>query len=202
MGSDPPSLSNTVSPSPRPVPQISSQKANYTSDLLESRGGSVGMDESRNVKSHISSRALLQSPSSDADYNRSGSRTDLQNTLSGRNASRRDVSKTPSRGPLKRLYGLDKSSSKFHDQVSGILCGEEYKRWVSDLRGNDLMGLVDYLDQVCHPVSLFAPRSSHRRFSIFSILPFLPPRSVCANSGVYAAIRRYCHHHAHSRLSF
>jgi len=55
------------------------------------------MDESQNVKPHASSRALLQGPPSDADYDRSGSRTNLQNTLRGRNASRRDVSGKESR---------------------------------------------------------------------------------------------------------
>jgi len=55
------------------------------------------MDESRNVRPHASSRALLQGPPSGANYNHSGSRTNLQNTLGGRNASRRDVSGKESR---------------------------------------------------------------------------------------------------------
>ena len=59
-----------------------------------------------------------------------------------------------SRGPLKQLRRLDKSSSKFHDQVSNVLYGEEYKQWVPTIRGDDLVGLVDYLDTVCCRVSL------------------------------------------------
>jgi len=55
------------------------------------------MDESRSVKPHASSQALLQGPPFDADYNRSVSRANLQNTLGGRNASRRDVSGKESR---------------------------------------------------------------------------------------------------------
>ena len=58
-----------------------------------------------------------------------------------------------SRGPLKELRCLDRSSSKFHDQVSNILYGEEYKLWVPTIQGDDLVGLVDYLDKVCCHVS-------------------------------------------------
>ena len=60
----------------------------------------------------------------------------------------------PSRNPLNQLRGLDTSSSTFHDQVSNILYGEEYKRWMPNLQGDDLVGFVDYLDKVRHHVSL------------------------------------------------
>ena len=59
-----------------------------------------------------------------------------------------------SRSPLKQLRRLDKSSSKFHDRVSNILYGEEYKQWVSTIQGDGLMGFVDYLDKVRCRVSL------------------------------------------------
>jgi len=50
--------------------------------------------------------------------------------------------------PLNQLRRLDRSSSTFHDRVGNILYGEEYKRWKPDVRGDDLVGLVDYLDEV------------------------------------------------------
>ena len=56
-----------------------------------------------------------------------------------------------SRSPLEQLRRLDRSSSRFHDQVSNILYGEDYKQWVPTVQDNDLMGLVDCLDKVrCH----------------------------------------------------
>ena len=58
--------------------------------------------------------------------------------------------------PLTRLRRLDASSPTFHDQVDTILHEEEYRRWMSGLQGEDLMGLVDYLDNVCRRVSLFS----------------------------------------------
>ena len=57
-------------------------------------------------------------------------------------------SKSP-RNPLEQLRRLDLSSPKFHDQVRKILYGEEYRQWVVSVQGDDLVGLVDYLDKVC-----------------------------------------------------
>lgn len=94
----------------------------------------------------------------------------------------------PSYSPLNQLRGLDASSFAFHDQVSNILDGEEYKRWMPNLRGEDLAGLVNYLDKVRHRVShRFAPRSGRCRLSILSTPPVPPFGSVCASSDVYAA---------------
>jgi len=59
----------------------------------------------------------------------------------------------PSHNPLTQLHRLDTSSSTFQDQVSDILYGEEYKQWVPNLQGDDLMGLVDYVDNVRRRVS-------------------------------------------------
>ena len=103
---------------------------------------------------HASSRAPLQDPPSDIDYDRSGSRTNLKNALGDGDASRRDVSRMFTRDPLKELRDLEKSSPWFHDQISDILHAEEYKPCVSDLQGDDLVWLVDYLDQVRLPISL------------------------------------------------
>jgi len=62
----------------------------------------------------------------------------------------------PSHNPLNQLLGLDKSSLTFHDQVNTMLCGEEYTRWIPDIQGDDLVGLVEYLDKVRRRVSLFS----------------------------------------------
>jgi len=59
-----------------------------------------------------------------------------------------------SHNPLTRLRRLDKSSSTFQDQVSNVLYGEEYIQWIPNLQGDDLIGLVDYLDKVRRNVSL------------------------------------------------
>ena len=59
-----------------------------------------------------------------------------------------------SKGLLQQLYQLDRSSSRFHDQLSNILYGEEFKQHVTNLDANGLLWLVDYLDKVRHRVSL------------------------------------------------
>ena len=59
----------------------------------------------------------------------------------------------PSRNPLKQLCHLDRSSPDFHDQVSNILQGEEYNQWVPNIQGDDLVGIVNYLDKVRGHVS-------------------------------------------------
>jgi len=63
--------------------------------------------------------------------------------------------------PLERLRHLDRFSSKFHDRVSNILYGEEYKQWMPNLQDDQLVWLVDYLDKVRRRVlllhSLFKP---------------------------------------------
>ncbi|KAF9642290.1 hypothetical protein BDM02DRAFT_3273522 [Thelephora ganbajun] len=48
--------------------------------------------------------------------------------------------------PLEQFRHLN-SSSKFHDQASNILYGREYKQWVQGIRGDGVVGLVDYLDR-------------------------------------------------------
>ena len=49
---------------------------------------------------------------------------------------------------LNQFSRLDRDSSTFHDQVSSILYGEEYKQWVQTVQGDDLVALVDHLDKV------------------------------------------------------
>jgi len=62
---------------------------------------------------------------------------------------------------LQQLRRLDRSSSGFHDQLSNVLCGVEYKQCVPSLRRDDLVWLADYLDKVRHHGAL--PRSLLKR---------------------------------------
>jgi hypothetical protein len=64
---------------------------------------------------------------------------------------------SPGSPALQQLGRLNGSSPKFHDQLGDVLHGEEYKQCVPNLQGDDLAWLVDYLDKVCHLISL--PRS-------------------------------------------
>ena len=108
----------------------------------------------------------------------------------------------PSHSPLEQLRHLDRSSSEFHDRVSNILYGEDYKKWVQTVQGDDLVGLVDYLDKVRYPSHSFAPRSSRYRLSTILTLPVPLSESACANSDTYAAPERYYHLRIRSRPKF
>jgi len=59
----------------------------------------------------------------------------------------------PSSPVLQKLSNLDASLSEFHDQLSNVLYGEEYTRYVTNLQGDDLVWLVDYLDKVCRRIA-------------------------------------------------
>ena len=54
---------------------------------------------------------------------------------------------------LQQFRLLDSSSPEFHDKLCNILYGEKYKRCVGELRNDDLMSLVDYLDKVCYRIA-------------------------------------------------
>ena len=62
----------------------------------------------------------------------------------------------PPSSPLDQLRSLDWGSPELHDQISNIFYGVEYRKWVENLGGGDLAGIVDYLDTVC-PHGLFFP---------------------------------------------
>jgi hypothetical protein len=89
--------------------------------------------------------------------------------------------------PLERLLRLNRSSSKFHDKVSNILYGEEYKLWVQDISGGDAVKLVDFLDRVRCCDSFIASHSSYRRLLTLSTLPVPVSENACENSGTYVA---------------
>ena len=72
---------------------------------------------------------------------------------------------------LQRLRRLDRSSPNFHNQLSNVLFGEEYGQSVPNLRGNDLVSLVDYLDKACRPISPLRPQ--FKRVQALDILDFV-----------------------------
>ena len=92
---------------------------------------------------------------------------------------------SPDSTALQRLRHLDRSPSNFHDQLNNVLSSEEYELSVSNLEGNDLVLLVDYLDEVRRCVVLLALRSSQCRPSIFSI-PQLP-----VSGNAYTSLEKY-----------
>jgi len=62
-------------------------------------------------------------------------------------------------GPLalQQLHHLDRSSPGFHDQLSNVLYGEEYKECVANLQDDDSVWLVNYLDMVRRHITLPHP---------------------------------------------
>ena len=64
---------------------------------------------------------------------------------------------SPNLPALQQLYRLNRSSTEFHDHLSNVLYGEEYRRCVLNLPEDDLVWLVDYLDLVCFRIALPHP---------------------------------------------
>ena len=100
----------------------------------------------------------------------------------------------PSHMLLQQLCLLDRSSSKFHDQVSDILYGEGYRECASSLQGNDLVWLIDYLDEVCCHITTPTLCLRQYRLSIVSTLPVPVSGNVYASSEASAALTRYFRH--------
>jgi len=65
--------------------------------------------------------------------------------------------------PLQQLYDLDKSSSRFHNQLGSIIGGKEYRERVPHLQDDGLVRLVEYLDSVSLRIAL-----PHSLFSIIA----------------------------------
>ena len=92
---------------------------------------------------------------------------------------------------LQEFRCLDGSPSRFHDQLSGILYGQEYWQCVPNLQGNGLVWLVEYLDKVCCHTPV--PRSP---FKLVQALNGLDPsspgfqqclhelRDICGTGGI------------------
>ena len=96
------------------------------------------------------------------------------------------VSLMPSHDLLKQLDRLDRSSSGFHDQVNNILYGEEYKQSVPNLRNNDLVWLVDYLDNVRRLIAL-----SNSPLKLAQVLDILDTTSAGFRKGLHE-LREIC----------
>ena len=60
----------------------------------------------------------------------------------------------PSFPVLEQLHNLNRSSSGFHDQLTNVLYGEEYRQCVPNLQGDNLMWLVEYLNNVRYRATL------------------------------------------------
>ena len=84
-------------------------------------------------------------------------------------------------GLLSQLHLLDRSSSTFHDQLSNILYGEEFKQQAPNLQSDGLVWLVDYMDTVRRRVSSFVPHSNNRRLSILLTPPVPLSENAYAN---------------------
>ena len=54
-------------------------------------------------------------------------------------------------GPLLQLRDLDRTSLQFHEQLCTLLSSDEYQDVISELDGEDLTWLVEYLDDVSLP---------------------------------------------------
>ena len=91
---------------------------------------------------------------------------------------------------LQQLHHLDRSLSSFHDRLSSILYGAEYRQDGPNLQGDDLVRLVDYLDKARRCIPLPTPHLSQCRLSIVSILPVSLSGSASTSSKAYAAIGR------------
>ena len=59
---------------------------------------------------------------------------------------------SPNLMALQQLRRLRGSSPNFDDQLSDVLPGEQYERSVLNLRGGDLVLLIDDSDKVCRPI--------------------------------------------------
>ena len=64
---------------------------------------------------------------------------------------------SPGHPVLQLLHNLDRSSPKFDIRLSSALYGDDYMRCVTNLQGDNLAWLVDFLDSVCHCASAPTP---------------------------------------------
>ena len=108
----------------------------------------------------------------------------------------------PSHNLLQCLLSLDQFSTGFQDELGSILDGEEYKESVSNLREDDLVLLVDYLDKVRRRTDLPPLRLSQRRLSMISTLLVPASGNVYTNLGTYVALGRSYRPHTLFRHRF
>jgi len=118
---------------------------------------------------------------------------------------------SPNHPALRRIHHLDRSSARFHGQLSSILYGKEYQQClyggdrdnqqhVLILQRDDLKWLVSYLDKACATLPFPVLDSFPHSLSMVSSPPVQPSGSIYANSETYAARVGYSHGHARFRL--
>ena len=111
----------------------------------------------------------------------------------------------PPCNPVEKLHRLNRTSSGFHNQLSGVLYEEEYGQWVKNI-DNDMVWLVDFLDKVRRRTAFVHPTLAQttvtHRLSMFSILLVPLSGSVYASSEGYAARGQFSQHRARIRLIF
>lgn len=56
---------------------------------------------------------------------------------------------------LQQLDRLDKNSPRFPDQLTSLLYDQGFKGCIPELRDEDVVWLVKYLDKVCPSVALY-----------------------------------------------
>ena len=106
--------------------------------------------------------------------------------------------------PLQQLQDLDRSSPQFHDQLSDLLRGEEYRSSVLNLQGDDLAWLVEYLDSVSLQFILVRPCTQRRCRSSppFLLLQATRSKNACMNSQIYVALGRFYQHRVRFQTLF
>ena len=66
---------------------------------------------------------------------------------------------SPSPPALQQLHHLDRPSPDFQDRLSNAFYGREYSQCVPNIRGDDLVWFVDYLDNIrCRVAFWFSPK--------------------------------------------
>ena len=75
---------------------------------------------------------------------------------------------SPSSSVLQQFHHLNRSSPNFPDKLCHVIYGSEYSQCVSNLQGDELVWLVDYLDKVRCRITF----------------PHPPPQSVQALDGL------------------
>lgn len=109
----------------------------------------------------------------------------------------------PSPAPLalQKLDGLDRSLPEFYKQLDSILHGDEYRKLVLNLQGDDLVWLVEHLDSVRRHFALLPLYLRQHRLSVSLIPPVLPPESANTNSKPSAVAVGYSQNHTPFHLT-
>jgi len=103
---------------------------------------------------------------------------------------------------LRRLDRLDRSSYKFPDELTSLINGQKYKSLIGRLKKDQVVGLVDYLDNVCPALRFACSPLILRRFLILLMPLALRIGNAYINLEAYAAPGNYCRSRTHSKVLF